>query len=298
MGELFDRYVVVDWSAAARPRTGTDSIWIAVLDDRPGGRIRLTNPSTRRTAERELVALRDPVRRTLVAVDASLGYPVGSAAWFGLGGEPWRAMWTHVATHLADDESNANDRFALAAALNLRGGGAAGGGGPFWGCPAACMVAGLGRRRPLVVGLPELRLVERRLRAGGRRPASVWQLLGAGSVGSQTLTVLPVLARLLAAGSVEVWPFTTGLVAPTVPAGTTVVVETWPTAFEPDLAIHPVRDAAQVVTVANRLRATDRSGGLAAWFEPRLVAVARRAVEDEEGWILLPATPAGPGPAD
>ena len=29
-GALFDAYVVVDWSAAAQPKTGRDSIWYTV----------------------------------------------------------------------------------------------------------------------------------------------------------------------------------------------------------------------------------------------------------------------------
>ncbi len=31
MSRLFSAYVIVDWSAAAKPTTGADSIWIGVL---------------------------------------------------------------------------------------------------------------------------------------------------------------------------------------------------------------------------------------------------------------------------
>ena len=31
MPRLFSAYVIVDWSAAAKPTTGADSIWIGVL---------------------------------------------------------------------------------------------------------------------------------------------------------------------------------------------------------------------------------------------------------------------------
>lgn len=295
MGELFDRYVVVDWSAAARPTTGTDSIWIAVLDDRAGARIRLSNPSTRRRAEQELATLGGPSRRTLVTFDASLGYPVGTSAWFGLAGDrPWWAMWSHLAAHLSDAETNVNDRFAVAAALNRRRPGTD---APFWGCPAATPLDGLRARRPASSPVPELRLVEARLRAAGRRPASVWQLLGAGSVGSQTLTLLPVLHRLVGAGSVEVWPFTTGAAAPSAGRGTVVVAETWPTAFDPDLSSHTVRDAAQVLGVVRRLRDADRTGELAGWFVPTLDRAQTRAVESEEGWALTPVPLVRTGPA-
>jgi len=40
--------------------------------------------------------------------------------------------------------------------------------------------------------------VERKLLASGRRPFSVWQLLGCGAAGSQTLLGLPVCERLRA----------------------------------------------------------------------------------------------------
>lgn len=288
MGQLFDRVVVVDWSAASRPVTGADSIWFAVLDSGSAESV-LANHSTRRRAERALGELHDPGLRTLVTVDASLGYPLGTAEWFGLDGPaPWWAMWAHVAGHLRDDDTNANDRFALAAGLNRRHGGA----GPFWGCPPATTVDGLATRKPARFALPEFRQVEQRLRAAGRRPASAWQLLGAGSVGSQTLTLLPILHRLVASptseGTVEVWPFTTGLTAPSVGPGRMVVAETWPTAFDLDLSNHPVRDAAQVSQVARRLRDADLTGELARWFTPDVTPGERRAAEQEEGWVLLP----------
>lgn len=291
MGELFDRYVAVDWSAAARPTTGPNSIWLAVLDDGRRPVPQLSNPSTRRLAERELAGVRS--RRTLVVVDASLGYPAGTADWFGLGGdEPWRMMWQHLAAHLADDETNANNRFEVAAALNRRRRPP----GPFWGRPASVVVDGLDTRKPRSFPVPEFRRVEERLRAGGLRPASGWQLLGAGSVGSQTLTLLPILHRLLGGGSVDVWPFTTGLEAPSTGVGTLLVAETWPTAFSLDLVQHDlgrpaVRDAAQVAGVVRCLRDADSDGQLAAWFAPGLPDAERTMVEAEEGWVLRPPEP-------
>lgn len=291
MGDLFDRFVVVDWSAAGRPVTRHDSIWVAVLDDRRGARCRLSNPSTRREAERLLHDLLGARRRTLIAVDASLGYPAGTARFFGLGDEvAWRSTWRYLADGLVDDEHNANDRFELAAALNRRGGVDVLGGGPFWGCPASMEIEGLSRRKPHAFLVPEYRLVEQRLRAAGRRPASAWQLLGAGSVGGQMLTLLPVLHRLLTSRSVEVWPFTTGVTRPTVAevGGDVVIAETWPTAFDIDVSTSPLRDAAQVDGVARQLRAADAVGELAMWFEPEIEPASRAAVETEEGWVLMP----------
>jgi len=288
VGERFDRFVVVDWSAASRPVTGPNSVWIAVVDPSLGVEPRLSNPSTRRRAEAELVDVIDGRPRTLVAVDASLGYPVGSADWFGLDGEsPWRAMWRHVADHVADDERNVNNRFEVAGRLNRR----RAGDGPFWGRPASRPVDGLRPTKPASFPVPEFRTVETNLRLGGLRPASGWQLTGAGSVGSQTLTLLPVVHRLLAGGAIDVWPFTTGLAAE---SDRPVVVETWPTAFDLDLSIHPVRDAAQVAGVAGRLAELDADGRLSGWFAPRLSAGERELVESEEGWVLAPPVRTAP----
>ena len=300
-GMLFDRFVVVDWSAAGSSKTGKDSIWIASLDaDGAQGaldadrEVRLTNPATRRRAEQELVAMSDRPVRTLVAVDASLGYPAGSAAWFGLGDDaPWRAMWRHLASTVVDDEANHNNRFEVAADLNRRGGDV----GPFWGRPVGSPLDGLDGRKPARFPVPEYRCVEERLRTAGRRPASCWQLLGAGSVGGQSLTLIPILERLLASARVEVWPFTTGITAPSVSAGTIVVAETWPTAFDLDVPVGRIRDAAQVDFVVRRLRDADATGELAAWFAPELDPARRALVESEEGWVLLPPSGLGTDPA-
>lgn len=129
-------------------------------------------------------------------------------------------------------------------------------------------------------------------------PASGWQLLGAGSVGSQTLTLLPILDRLLADGGVEIWPFTTGP-SPRPPApGEMLVVETWPTMFAVDVPVGTIRDAAQVGTVATALRAADRGEELDQWFTIDLTGTDLAAVVDEEGWILGPTPASGPRARD
>jgi hypothetical protein len=83
---------------------------------------------------------------------------------------------------------------------------------PFWGRP--------GCRRPVVAG-DEFRRTERALAELGRRPSSVFQVGGAGSVGTGSLRGMPLLARLMDAGW-NVWPFTADAgKAPT-------TVECWP----------------------------------------------------------------------
>ena len=283
---LFDRYVVVDWSAAAVPRTGADSVWIAALDAdvraASATDVPMVNPPTRRTAEAELGRLTsDPTRRTLVAIDAPLGYPDGSAAWFGLDGPSgWRSMWQAISELVADDAANRNNRFEVAAALNRRGSPP----GPFWGAPARRAIDGLAHTRPTHWDVPELRRVDDVLRRRGFRPASCWQLLGAGSVGSQTLTLLPVLARLMRRGGWHVWPMTTGYLEPRLGPGETAVAETWPTVFGAEvMPTWMVRDAAQVTAVALALRDADERNELASWFAP-----PTGGATSDEGWVLAP----------
>jgi precorrin-8X/cobalt-precorrin-8 methylmutase len=283
---LFDRYVVVDWSARNAPARGADSIWIADLEvDR---QVQLSNPPARHLAGQQLVDLVERCRdqRLLIGVDASLGYPAGSATLFGLAGSPWRAMWQAVVDLSTDDERNRNNRFEVASELNRRAGS---GQGPFWGCPPSKADADLATTKPQSLPIAEFRRTEQSLRAGGLRPASCWQLLGAGSVGSQTLTLLPVLEQLRARvpERIDIWPFTTGLTAPQIGRGG-VVAEVWPTMFmtdTPDPAIgRMVRDAEQVATTAQALGDADVSGALRQWFTPDLDEPS--GIADEEGWIL------------
>lgn len=287
----FDRYVVVDWSAAGTPRTGADSVWIAELDAATTTPL-LTNPPTRRRAEdmlHDLVA-RSAADRTLVLVDASLGFPAGATSALGLGDDGWRSLWVGLEALIDDDERNRNNRFEVAATLNDRSGAPE---GPFWGAPDDSLVPSLRRTKPAHPPLPEFRETERRLRVRGWYPKSVWQLMGAGSVGSQTLTVVPVLERLRRrfVDRVGVWPFTTGLREPRPAVGGVVIAEVWPSRFATDGAVGSgsVKDAAQVTAVALDARDADRTGALASWWSVEIDAGAGRAVELEEGWVAGPA---------
>ena len=125
-------------------------------------------------------------------------------------------------------------------------------------------------------GLTEFRANELAVRATGRYPFSVWQLTGAGSVGSQAMTGIPVVWALrshpeLAARSV-VWPFETGLTTdPTGGRADTIVhAEIWPSAIPVDRARHPVKDAAQVIGLCEHLaRSTQRGTGRTVLTGPR-----------------------------
>lgn len=288
----FGRYVAVDWSARSVPATGPDSIWLAVLDaDAADGTApALHNPRTRREAASLLAASVDDHAATLVGVDVGLGYPAGTGRRFGLDrpDEPaWRSMWRWLNEEIADGHRNANNRFEVAAELNRRSREVA---GPFWGCPVNRTIEHLGPCKPAPGAVPAFRATELALRAAGRSPKSMWQLTGAGSVGSQSLTAIPVLQRFCDAlgKRAVVWPFDCGIVEPDVGTGDVVIAEVWPTQFDPTYLAGTVRDAAQVAHVVACLRAADRSGELARWFRPPVLESSVDVVIGEEGWVLGP----------
>jgi hypothetical protein len=281
---VFERYVVVDWSANSTPKRGRDSIWVVVRD--PDG-CRLENPPTRAAA----VDLLDDVLATdcgptLVGVDFSLGYPAGTARALQLEGPPWAATAHLLAGMIDDRPDNGNNRFDVAAQLNRLISGAS---RPFWGCPPSRVTATLRPTKPETPGpLAEWRAVEERLRAEGRRPFSSWQLTGAGAVGSQSLLGIPLILRLIGRlpGRVDVWPFTTGLRAPTLRAGSIVVAEVWPSMHVAEPHGGQVRDAAQVAATVAWLADRDGEGTLAEMFAPPVDHDVRQMVELEEGWVL------------
>jgi precorrin-8X/cobalt-precorrin-8 methylmutase len=276
---LFDAYVAVDWSAAKRPKTGPNSVWICSAGEPP------ENPSTRDEAtERVRALLRELVsggRRVLVGFDFAYGYPHGFADAVGAGAEPWRGIWELLGREVADDAANRSNRFDVAVALNARLDPP-----PFWGWPTRD--DRLPTRKPQRRVLPEFRATERILRASGHRPFSVWQLAGHGSVGSQSLVGIPRVLSLrddaeLASVS-AVWPFETGFAAP---AAQVVHAEIWPS-LTATRALHPVPDADQVASLAAWWAELDEADALAPLFEspPGLSEDDAEAAVREEGWIL------------
>jgi hypothetical protein len=289
---LFERIVIVDWSASSSPTTGADSVWIAVAD---AGGIELSNPPTRRVALAEIADAADSVGSTLIGVDFSLGLPRGTAAALGLVGRPWRAMWELLGLAVNDDDRNRNNRFAVASGLNADMAGVAAtappieiAAGPFWGCPPAQRTEYLTSTKPTRAAAwpPEWRHAEVRLRGEGLRPFSAWQLLGAGAVGSQSLVGIAALERLRwnLGERLCVWPFDTGLAAPT--DVDVVVAEVWPSRWPVTVSPGMVKDAAQVQATAQRLVDMDAEGTLRALFAPEVESSQLDDILGEEGWVL------------
>lgn len=282
---MFERIVVVDWSANSTPKTGKDSIWIAELRMETGA-LRTANISTRAAAIDLLVELTVAPGRCLVGVDFSLGFPTGTADALGLTGTPWSAMWDLLASAIVDDGRNANNRFHVASQFNAR---ISSGPGPFWGCHPTKASEYLTTTKVPCDPLPEWRTIEAELRQRGKRPFSAWQLLGAGAVGSQSLLGIAAMTRFVErAGrsnrTVDVWPFTSGLA---VPARDVVLVEVWPTLIgladaSTDVWDTRVRDERQVVAVARHLAEID----LATGFTPPVPRGTAEVVVGEEGWVL------------
>ena len=297
---LFDAYVVVDWSAAATPKTGADSVWVAGLERRPDGARDeiLHNPPTR---QRALLALSDRLadlvardRRVLVGIDAALGFPAGFAALLRPDRPDWRGVWTAIAAAIVDLPNNGNNRFQVAANLNAHLSGRA---FPFWGCPAGAATATLSTTKPkgfasgFGSGLAEYRLTDRRVQG----PQSVWKLAYVGSVGSQTLLAIAYLERLRADARwrdvVRIWPFETGL-TPLRRSGAdtwrVVIVEVWPSIIPFERQADEPRDAAQVRALARHFARLDEHGSLASLLAgPADLSNRERAViEREEAWIL------------
>jgi hypothetical protein len=296
VSRLFSAYVIVDWSAAAKPSTGADSIWIGVL--KRDVRFRLNfesyNPATRAEAETRLAAILDDLKkrgeRALVGFDFPLGFPRGLAKALALPGDkPWRAVWDQLAKMVKDKADNTNNRFGVGSEINRR---LTGGPFPFWGCPPKDALTTLQPKRVREHGpddLPEFRLADK----AAKGAHSIWKLYYNGSVGGQAIVGIPAARRLKDARgeAVRVWPFETGFKALTeadLDGVEVVVAEVYPSLLKPVPAPGEVKDLAQVRELAEHFAKLDEAGKLAAAFAPPkgLDEEALAVAETEEGWIL------------
>lgn len=300
MARLFDRYLAVDWSARSTPspvQPHKDALWWAWAT--PDGALEIGYARTRHRCAATLLQLlrqwQADKLRVLAGFDFSFGYPAGfaDAALSGTG-PAWLRTWAYLAQHLRDSPRNTNNRFAVAAQLNARCGQA--GPGPFWGCPPAQQGAVLSSKRhpegypyPLPKGsLARLRHTET------EQPGvqSTWKLLGVGSVGSQSLTGIPVLYRLREAlqPHLAIWPFETGLGPRPTTTAPLVLAEIWPSQvpLRPPEQPDEIHDRRQVRSTALHMVALDAQNALAERFcaPDHLLASQQAIICGEEGRIL------------
>lgn len=296
MSRLFSAYVIVDWSAAAKPTTGADSVWIGVL--KRDVRFRLTfesfNPATRNEAEAKLAVILDDLKkrgeRALVGFDFPLGFPRGFSQALNLPGEtPWRAVWDQLNKMVKDKADNTNNRFGVGSEINRR---LTGGPFPFWGCPPKDALTTLQPKRTREHGpddLPEFRHAD----VAAKGAHSIWKLYYNGSVGGQAIMGIPAVRRLKDARgeAVRVWPFETGfkpLTEADLDGVEAVVAEVYPSLIKAVPGPGEIKDLAQVRGLAEHFAKLDESGKLAAQFGPAKDAPAQLVedVQTQEGWIL------------
>jgi hypothetical protein len=271
-----DRVAVLDWSAARGRRQGRDSIWLGACSAAGETTENLPTRSAAETRLAEMVAATLAAgERLLLGADFAFGWPRGLAAAL-TGRAEALAVWDWLAAQVRETPGHGSTYREVAAAINRR----FPGGGPFWGNGETRPTPDLPRRKPaLPPGLAEHRATELAARDGTAVPKTVWQLAGAGAVGAQALTGVPVLWRLRTAfaPAVAVWPFEP-------PDRPVVLAEVYPSLLAAAVrAEGGVPDAAQVRLLARALWRLGQRDDLAPLLDPG---------DPEEGAIL------GAGQAD
>lgn len=244
------RILAIDWSGAV---DGAKSkIWLAEAAD---GRLVRLEPGRDRDAIADyLIAERRRTPELIVGLDFAFGLP----EWFleerGLQSGP--DLWNLVAAE--------GERWLGECAP------------PFWGRP--------GKGRPAI--REELRRTDREVPAvGGIRPKSVFQVGGAGAVGTGSLRGMPVLARLRDAGF-AVWPFDE--------PGESLVIEIYPRLLTG--AVNKGDGAARREYLARHhpdmdAKLADLAAGSEDAFDAAVSAVIMSAHADELRALALPDDP-------
>jgi len=300
LARLFNAYVMVDWSAAASPKQGKDSVWIGVLkrDIRFRPTFETFNPATRREGEAQLREVMADLRRrgdkALVGFDFALGYPAGTAQMLKTKTLDWAGLWAFLAANVVDKPDNTNNRFAVAAKMNRL---MTDQPWPFWGAPAKDAQRWLQTTKPAIPAdfpLGQLRLTDMATQGLGKAGAkSVWQVFGNGTVGSQTLMGVPAVKRFLEelGDKAVAWPFQTGwreITPADLQDREAVVAEVYPALVKVEPEPGEVPDKAQVRALCEHFARLDEQGRLGAAFAAPKGAAPEvvTSVEQEEGWIL------------
>ncbi len=199
MFKPFDDFIMVDWSANSKRKTGKDSIWVASLKGAS------ENPSTREECCEYLKdKLLDAIKRKkriLCAFDFCFGFPIGAIEELRKKEDKeksnlknWEWLWEYLCDKIDDKPNNENNRFEVASKMNSM---ISGGNWPFWGFPYNSK-----EPKPKHISIKKgkepknNKLKEKRFTEEEKGGLSVWQLLYNGSVGSQSLLGMARLQEL------------------------------------------------------------------------------------------------------
>ena len=261
----FDTIVMVDWSGGndrgASPKK--DAIWAGI--NRAGAADEPVYLRNRQVAEDWLRALLDQEkaagRRILIGFDFPFGYPRGFAEAL-TGSSDSLTLWQWFEDNV-EDSPKANNRFALAGRINLRLGDAK---GPFWFSPGGQEVEGLPPNKQAYTNPFS---DQRQSETQAKGTFTCWQMGGAGAVGGQVFTGLPVLNRLRRDYDVAVWPFESL-------NRDVAFVEIWPSLTVGPAPDGMIKDAWQVSEVARQIAA----------LPPERLTKMLNVDAPEEGWIF------------
>ena len=261
----FDTIVVVDWSGGndrgKSPKK--DAIWAGV--HKQDGTAEQTYLRNRRVAEIFLTDLvrteRAAGRRVLMGFDFPFGYPRGFGEALTGSTDPLAVLdWFEARI---EDAPETNNRFDLAGEINAVHGN---GQGPFWANGLKRDIKGLPRTKAGYANpFPYRRLCEEQAKGS----FTCWQMAGAGSVGSQVMMGLPVLARMRRDLDARIWPFEAL-------DSDLAVIEVWPSLTAGAAPEGWIKDQWQVAEVALQI------AGLAPEQLAQMLDVADRT----EGWIF------------
>ncbi len=267
----YDTFIMVDWSGGndRGPTPKPDAIWSCVDGQ---------EPVYHRNRQTALVWLMQTLnaevkakRRVLLGFDFPFGYPAGFGKYV-CGSDDPLALWGWFADTIQDSPDN-NNRFDVAGQINALWDGI----GPFWGNGLKRDIAALPRKGLDRTTNPfaEKRAVETHAKGA----FTLWQMAGAGSVGSQVMMGLPVLQKLRTAfaNDLRVWPFEA-------PETLITLTEIWPSLHAGPAPSDVIKDAHQVKTTA-AFFAQLGNNDLAALFN---------VPPTSEGWILGVPYPAPP----
>ncbi len=261
----FDTIVMVDWSGGndTGPSPRKDAIWAGV--NRDGLAQEPVYLRNRTVAEEWLDALltseQAAGRRVLAGFDFPFGYPAGFAAALTGSCDPL-VLWDWFEDRIQDTPAS-NNRFDLAGEINQRLGN---GKGPFWFNGLRRDVESLARNLDAYTNPFAQKRQSETLAKGA---FTCWQMGGAGAVGGQIFTGLPVLARLRRKFDVAVWPFQ--------PLDKAIsFVEIWPSLTVGSAPENKIKDAWQVSEVSKQVAAMPHAA---------LIEILD-VVSPEEGWIF------------